>query len=462
MGSLATQETHIHFVGIGGCGMSGIADVLFSKGHTITGSDVKENKTIQYLRNKGIQVYIGHAEHHIKGANLVVRSSAIDETNPELVAARQQRIPIFARAEMLAKIMDKQKGIAISGTHGKTTTTSLVTAIFLQAKKDPTYLIGGTLHQSGVNAKFGLGEFCIAEADESDASFLFLNPEIAIITNIDADHLWFYHDDFNRLKQTFIDFLHRLPDEGLAVLCHDDETNVSILPSIQRPYVTYGFHKNADVQVLNYSQFNLQSRFQIKFTKTQKVIDIVLNLPGKHNALNATAAFIVAQHAGIQERAIKTAYTKFSGVGRRFQIRGDYQINGVSALVIDDYGHHPREIAATLDAARSAWPNRRIVLAFQPHRYTRTKDLFNEFVEVLAKPDQLILLDVYPAGEQPIKGIDGLSLSNAIHNKATNQVMFLNRQTSLQTVLPSVLKENDILILQGAGDIAAIAVALVP
>ncbi len=457
-----TQAKHIHFVGIGGCGMSGIADVLFSKGYQVSGSDVKENKSVVYLREKGMKVYIGHAEENINGADIVVLSSAIPETNPEVVAAKKLKVPMLARAQMLAKVMDEQRGIAIAGTHGKTTTTSLTTTVLIEAGLDPTFLIGGTLHQSGSNARLGEGAYCVAEADESDASFLFLNPCISIVTNIDVDHLWSYGSDFENLKKTFVEFLHRLPTDGLAVICYDDPVNRSILSEIQRPVVTYGFEPEADVQIVNFVQEKALSHFQLKFKATAELLDIQLNLPGKHNALNAAAATIVAKHLGINNASIKKALMGFSGVGRRFQIRGEYKINDIKALVIDDYGHHPREIAATLDAARAAWPERRIVLVFQPHRYTRTQNLFADFAEVLARPDQLILLDIYAAGEQPIEGASGFNLKQAITEKGQGNIVFLPRDKALKTVLLDVLKNEDILIMQGAGDIGAMASELVP
>lgn len=462
MKQMQIKAHHIHFVGIAGCGMSGIADVLFSKGYQVTGSDVKDNQTVAYLRSKGIQVFIGHAAENIQGADVIVLSSAIPETNSEIVAAKKLKIPMMPRAEMLADVMDDQCGIAVAGTHGKTTTTSLATTILMEAGLDPTFLIGGTLHQSGTNARLGEGAYCVAEADESDASFLFLNPSISIVTNIDMDHLWSYGSDFENLKKTFLEFLHRLPNDGLAVLCYDDEINRSILSEIKRPLVTYGFHPDADVQVLNYTQEKAQSHFQLRFSKTGNTLDILLNLPGTHNALNSAAATIVAKHIGIADQPIQKALKNFSGVGRRFQIRGDYQVNNVKALVVDDYGHHPREIAATLDAARAAWPNRRLVLVFQPHRYTRTQNLFDDFVEVLAKADQLILLDVYSAGEQPIEGATGLNLKQAIIEKGKANIVFLPRDTGLASVLQQVLQNDDVLIMQGAGDIGAMASELVP
>lgn len=458
---LQDKAKHIHFVGIGGCGMSGIADVLKSKGYKITGSDMKESKVAAYLRERGIEVNIGHAAENVEGADVVVLSSAIPETNPEVVAAKKQSIPQIARAEMLAEIMDAQKGIAIAGTHGKTTTTSLTTSILREGKFDPTFLIGGTLQESGSNAALGLGEYCVAEADESDASFLFLNPKISVLTNIDVDHLWSYGSDFQNLKQTFKDFISRLPDDGLAIVCIDDEINRDILPEIKKPILTYGFSEKADVQICNYEQHQAQSKFQLKFRNKNKILDIVLNLPGEHNALNATAAAIVAEEIGVNDIAIKTALMKFEGVGRRFQIRGEYKINNGKALLIDDYGHHPREVAATLTAARAAWPEKRIVLAFQPHRYSRTKNLFEDFADALAKPDELILLDVFSAGETPIEGADGPSLQQAIKDRGQKNITFVTRDEDITEILPTVIKDGDILILQGAGDVGAMAAGLI-
>jgi UDP-N-acetylmuramate--alanine ligase len=452
---------HIHFVGIGGCGMSGIADVLLSKGYKVTGSDVKENKVIVYLRERGAEVFIGHAAENIQGAELIVLSGAILETNPEVIAAKELNIPRMVRAEMLAEIMDQQKGIAIAGTHGKTTTTSLTTSILREGKFDPTFLIGGTLKESGSNAELGTGEYCVAEADESDASFLFLNPKISVLTNIDVDHLWLHDGNFQNLKQIFKDFIARLPEDGLAIVCIDDEINRDILPDITKPVLTYGFSKEADVQICHYEQHQTQSRFQLKFTKKNKVLDIVLNLPGEHNALNAAGAAIVAEEIGVNDIAIKAALMKFEGVGRRFQIRGEYKVNGATALLIDDYGHHPKEIAATLTAARAAWPEKRIVLAFQPHRYSRTNNLFEDFAQVLAKPDALILLDVFPAGEKPIAGADGLSLQQAIKEHGQKNVTFVSQNEDLAKILPNVIKDGDVLIMQGAGDIGTMAASLI-
>jgi len=453
---------HIHFIGIGGVGMCGIAEILLHQGYKISGSDMNENRAVKALAELGIRVAIGHHEKNIsKDIDLVVTSSAIASTNPEVQKANELHIPIIPRAKMLAQIMNKKKSIAVAGTHGKTTTTSLVASVLEQSGFEPTFVIGGLLHAAGTNAKIGNGDYVVAEADESDASFLYLNPDIAIVTNIDADHLWFYNDNFETLKETFIHFLEKIPDTGYALVCIDDDVVREIMPKIKCKVITYGFSDDADWRICDFKQDGINSHFHIideaKINKHQ----FTLHLPGQHNVENAAAAAIIALKAGAEEAAINTALQEFQGTGRRFQIHGEFDFDAGKALVIDDYGHHPREIAATYKALKAAWPDKRLVVAFQPQRYSRTKALFNEFSDVLATMDNLILLDIFPAGEKPLKGADGKSLLDAISKKSKNTPLFITRDTAIKTVLTDYLKDGDVLLMQGAGDVGAMAKALV-
>ncbi|WP_197737305.1 UDP-N-acetylmuramate--L-alanine ligase [Aquicella siphonis] len=452
---------HVHFVGIGGVGMAGIAEVLLRQGYTVSGSDLSENALTQWLRVMGAIIYRGHDAENIRNADVIVRSSAVDWRNPELEAARLAHIPIVPRAEMLGELMRFRYGIAISGTHGKTTTTSLVTSILAEAGLDPTFVIGGRLNSVGSNARLGRGHYLVAEADESDASFLYLKPMISIVTNIDQDHMGMYENDFERLKTTFIDFLHRLPFYGLSVLCVDDPVVREILPELSRPVVTYGMTEEADFKTLKYSQNGMRTQFVVQRPKGQSPLPVTLNLPGRHNVLNALAAIAVASELKVQDRAIIEALENFAGIGRRFQVYGDFILDkGGQITLVDDYGHHPREIDATLQAARESWPDRRLVMVYQPHRYTRTRDLFGDFCNVLSKPDKLMLLDVYPAGEEYIQGADGASLVREIKKRGQLDPIFVERHESLPSLFEKELKDGDVLLMQGAGNIGGLAARL--
>lgn len=452
---------HIHFVGVGGVGMMGIAEVLLSQGYRVSGSDLSDNASTKRLRMVGVEVYQGHDASHIQNADVVVRSSAVDFNNPELIAAREKHIPIVQRAEMLGELMRFRYGIAIAGTHGKTTTTSLVTSILTEEGVDPTFVIGGRLNSAGSNARLGAGRYLVAEADESDASFLYLKPMISVITNIDADHMATYHNNFDELRNAFIDFLHRLPFYGLAVLCVDDPVVREILSQVSRPIVTYGFTEDADFRASNITQSGTKTSFTVERPNGATSLEIVLNLPGQHNVLNALAAIAVATELKVSDQAIQRALEKFAGIGRRFQISRNLPLKkGGEITLVDDYGHHPREIAVTLQAARQSWPDKRIVMVFQPHRYTRTRDLFSDFCEVLSKPDALLLLDVYSAGEAFINGADGATLAKKIQEKSSFNPIFVDKHEKLADILQDTLRDGDILLMQGAGNIGALATHL--
>ncbi len=452
---------HVHFVGIGGVGMAGIAEVLLRQGYTVSGSDLTDSALTQWLRVMGAVIYRGHDASHIKNADVIVRSSAVDWSNPEFEAARKAHIPIVPRAEMLGELMRFRYGIAIGGTHGKTTTTSFTTSILAEAGLDPTFVIGGQLNSVGSNARLGRGHYLVAEADESDASFLYLKPVISIVTNIDADHMGTYENNFEYLKTTFIEFLHRLPFYGLAVLCIDDPVVREILPKISRPIVTYGITPEADFKTLHYEKCGMQTKFIAERPKGLPPLNITLNLPGRHNVLNALAAIAVASELKVQDQAIVDALCHFAGIGRRFQIYGDFALRtGGSVTLVDDYGHHPREIAATLQAARESWPDRRLVMVYQPHRYTRTRDLFGDFCQVLSLPDKLLLLDVYSAGEQYIQGADGITLANEIKKRGRIEPIFVERHDMLPQLFVNELQAGDVLLMQGAGNIGALAARL--
>lgn len=452
----------VHFVGIGGAGMAGIAEVLLRQGYTVSGSDLSENALVQWLRILGAIIYTGHAASHVQGADVIVRSSAVDWHNPELEAARSLRIPIVPRAEMLGELMRFRYGIAVSGTHGKTTTTSLVTSILAEAGLDPTFVIGGRLNSVGSHARLGQGHYLVAEADESDASFLYLKPMISVVTNIDQDHMATYGNDFIKLQDTFVEFLHRLPFYGLAVLCVDDPIVREILPRLSRPILTYGMDVTADFTASDYKQSGMTVQFIAKRPHNQAPLTVSLNLPGRHNVLNALAAIAIASELKVPDQAIITALKNFAGIGRRFQVYGDLLLpGGGKAVLVDDYGHHPREIAATLQAARESWPDRRLVMVYQPHRYTRTRDLFQDFCDILRKPDLLLLLDVYAAGEAPIPGADSRTLAQAIQKTAGEKAaIFVEQHQNLPDVLRQVLQEGDVLLMQGAGNIGALAAGL--
>jgi UDP-N-acetylmuramate--alanine ligase len=451
---------HIHFVGIGGVGMAGIAEVLLSQGYRVSGSDLAESVLTKRLRTIGAEIYLGHDASHIEHANVVVRSSAVDLKNPELIAAKQGRIPIVARAEMLGELMRFRYGIAIAGTHGKTTTTSLVTSILAEEGVDPTFVIGGRLNSAGGNARLGTGRYLVAEADESDASFLYLKPMISVVTNIDADHMSTYQNDFDTLKQAFVEFIHRVPFYGLVVLCIDDPIVREILPLLSRPIYTYGLTEEADFYASDIVYTGTFSQFTVNRPEGLHPLKVKLNLPGRHNVLNALAAIATATELKVSDRAIQAALENFAGIGRRFQIYGSFTLKkGGQVTLIDDYGHHPREIAVTMQAVREGWPGRRLVMVYQPHRYTRTRDLFADFCTVLAKPDQLLLLDVYSAGEARIEGADGKSLMQSITQSGV-QPIFVEQHAQLANTLQDTLEDGDILMLQGAGNIGALAAHL--
>jgi UDP-N-acetylmuramate--alanine ligase len=443
---------HIHFVGIGGSGMAGIAEILLREGYTVSGSDLSKNAATALLKKLNATIYQGHDESYLKNADVVVKSAAISEHNPEIKAAHQHRIPVISRAEMLAELMRFRYGIAIAGTHGKTTTTSLLASIFSEGQLDPTFVIGGRLNSVGSNAQLGRGKYLIAEADESDASFLHLLPMISVITNIDADHLETYNGEFNLLLKTFLHFIHRLPFYGLAVVCIDDPVIRSIITDIARPLLTYGFSEEADVRAVKCESDGLQQRFTVIAAKTHQQFDVTIAMPGQHNILNALACIGVALELGIDIPVIQKAFAKFEGVERRFNVYDACTLHSKKFTVVDDYGHHPKELAVTFDAAKQAWPGRRIVWVFQPHRYTRTRDLFHDFCDVLVKADELILLDVYPAGEELIPGADGAALFEAIKTRKQNAV-FAGDFTQAAAMLHHAIKDHDIVLMQGAGNI---------
>lgn len=446
----------IHFVGIGGAGMSGIAEVLLNEGYQITGSDLASNPVTERLASKGAIIYIGHQATNIELASVVVVSTAIDELNPELKAARERRIPIVRRAEMLAELMRFRHGIAVAGTHGKTTTTALVTQIYSEAGLDPTFVNGGLVKSAGTNARLGSSRILIAEADESDASFLHLQPMVSIVTNIEADHMDTYGGDFETLKQTFIDFLHNLPFYGQAILCIDDPVVCEIIPRISRQVITYGFADDADVRIENYHQQGQQGQFTV-VRQGRANLDITLNIPGRHNALNASAAIAVATEDDISDEAILKAMASTQGTGRRFDHLGEFDTGNGVAMLVDDYGHHPTEVGVTIKAARSGWQEKRLVMIFQPHRYSRTRDLYDDFANVLEQVDVLIMLDVYAAGEKPIAGADGRSLCRTIRSRGKIDPIFVPDSTILPSILANVLQDGDLVLTQGAGDIGKVA-----
>lgn len=450
---------HIHFIGIGGAGMGGIAEVLLNEGYVISGSDRGESNMTQRLKNLGATIFKGHAAEHVQTVDVVVVSTAIAQDNPEVVAAHEARIPVVPRALMLAELMRFRYGIAIAGTHGKTTTTSLVTSLLAEGGLDPTFVIGGLLNSAGSNARLGSGKYLVAEADESDASFLHLQPMISVVTNIDADHMSTYNGDFEQLKKTFKDFLLHLPFYGLAVLCLDDPVIKELIPDVGRPVMTYGFNEEADVRAINFKQMGTKNYFTV-LRRDKAPLDVTLNLPGQHNVLNALATIAVATEVGVDDAAILRALENFSGVGRRFQICGEFETTNGKVLMVDDYGHHPTEVAVTLKAIRAAWPERRLVMAFQPHRYSRTRDLFEDFAQVLSEVDVLLLLEVYSAGEAPIAGADSRSLCRNIRQRGKVDPIFIETKEDLPQTLQTMLQDGDVLLTQGAGDIGGISAYL--
>ncbi|MBL7480529.1 UDP-N-acetylmuramate--L-alanine ligase [Legionella bononiensis] len=448
----------IHFVGIGGVGMCGIAEVLHNQGYRITGSDIGESSTVQRLKSLGIQVHIGHRVENIQGADVVVRSSAVDMNNPEIIAARELMIPVIPRAAMLAELMRFRHGIAIAGTHGKTTTTSLVSSLLAEGGLDPSFVIGGKLNSCGSNAQLGKSAYFVVEADESDASFLFLKPMMAVVTNIDADHMDTYEDDFDKLRTTFLEFLHHLPFYGLAVVCIEDEEIQKILPAIQRPTLTYGFKEDAHYRAVNWTQNEMLSQFTVIRPAPYSQLSIEFQYPGRHNVLNALAAIAIATELGVDDDSIIRGLKKFQGVGRRFQMLGERQFEHGSAIVVDDYGHHPQEILSTIDAFRRVWPDKRLVHVFQPHRYTRTQSLYNQFIDVLSLSDELFLFDIYAAGEKAIPGISSEGLAKGIRDKDRRVTMVTEQ--SLKEKLDASIKDGDVILMQGAGNIGQMAVNL--
>lgn len=446
----------IHFVGIGGAGMGGIAEVLANEGYQITGSDLAPNPVTDRLVKLGAKINFEHTAENVRNASVVVVSTAIDLTNPEIVAAHENRIPVIKRAEMLAELMRFRHGIAIAGTHGKTSTTALVTGIYHEAGLDPTFVNGGLVKSTGTNAGLGTSRYLIAEADESDASFLLLQPMVAVITNIEADHMDTYGGDFAKLEKTFVDFLHNLPFYGLAVMCADDAVIEKLIPDVGRQVVTYGFAENADVRIIDYVQKGHKSHFTI-CRKDRDDLRVSLNSPGQHNALNATAAVAVATEDGIDDRAIVTALANFAGTGRRFEQLGEFDSGAGNVMLVDDYGHHPTEVDVTITAARAGWPEKRLVSVFQPHRYTRTRDLYEDFANVLSKVDLLFLLEVYPAGEEPIPGADSRSLCRSIRQRGNIEPIFVSSPDEIPAILAEHLQDGDLVLTQGAGNVGALA-----
>lgn len=451
----------IHFVGIGGVGMGGIAEVLHNLGYQITGSDCCTNAMTLRLAANGVVVAIGHDPGAVEGADVVVVSSAIGQHNPEVLRARERRLPVVRRAEMLAELMRFRQGIAIAGTHGKTTTTSLVASLLAEGGLDPTFVIGGRLNSLGGNARLGTGPYLVAEADESDASFLYLKPTVAVVTNIDTDHLGSYGGDFQRLRDAFLEFLHHLPFYGLAVLCADDSVVAELLPAVSRPVLTYGLEGQGDVYARDLHYEGMRTRFRVARGDDPAWLDVVLNLPGRHNVLNALAAITVASELGVAEEAIERGLRGFQGIARRFQLLGEVRVGATRVRLIDDYGHHPREIDATLQAIRSGWPGSRIVVIFQPHRFTRTRDLLEDFARALSAADALVLLEVYAAGEAPIVGADSRALCRAIRSRGATVPVLVEDRVDLEPILSSLLEDGDVLLTLGAGDIGSVASALV-
>jgi UDP-N-acetylmuramate--alanine ligase len=453
---------HVHFVGIGGAGMSGIAEVLLTLRYKVSGSDLTENASTRRLRQLGATVRIGHDEAHVAGADAVVISTAVKDDNPEVAAARARRIPLVPRALMLAELMRLKQGIAVAGTHGKTTTTSLVASVLAEGGLDPTFVIGGRLEAAGANARLGAGEFIVVEADESDASFLYLQPTMAVVTNIDADHMETYDQSLDRLRQAFVDFLQRLPFYGVAVLCADDPNVRLIMPQLTKPVTTYGIAADAQLRALDVTTSGTQMRFRAVRSAEEGTagaeIAVTLNLPGVHNVRNALAAIAIGLELGVPEAKIARALAEFKGVGRRFQQYGKVRLaGGGSFTLVDDYGHHPAEMAATLAAARGAFPRRRVLLAFQPHRYTRTRDCFEDFVAVLSTADALVLAEVYPAGEAPIVAADGRALARAVRVQGKVEPVFVEKVADVPAAILAAARDGDVVLVMGAGSIGNVS-----
>jgi len=451
---------HIHFVGIGGAGMGGIAEVLVNLGYQVQGSDLKPNAVTRRLEGLGAKIKFGHSAQNVTNADVIVVSTAVATDNPEVVQAHAQRIPIVKRAEMLGELMRFRYSIAVAGTHGKTTTTSMVSSLLAEGGLDPTFVIGGRLKSAGTNARLGTGKYLVAEADESDASFMHLQPMIAIVTNVDADHLATHGGDFEKLKQSFVDFLHNLPFYGLAVICADDAHAAGLLPSINRPTVTYGIDSPADVRATNIERHGMQSKFDV-LRSGRAPLTVRVNLPGTHNVLNALAAIAVASELDVPDAAIQTALAGFQGIDRRLQQYGDVQTPNGRITIVDDYGHHPTEIAATLEAIRQGWAGRRIVLAFEPHRYTRTHDLLDDFARVLSTVDVLIVTEVYAAGETPIAGADGKAICRAVRSHGRVEPVFVDKVENLRDALAPIVQDGDVVVTMGAGSIGGAPAELV-
>ena len=450
----------IHFVGIGGSGMCGIAEVLLNQGYEISGSDISANASVRRLTNAGAIVFIGHSESNIDGADVVVKSSAVTVENPEIASARDRGIPVVRRAEMLAELMRYRHGIAIAGTHGKTTTTSLVTAILAEAGRDPTFVVGGRVNSVGTNAKLGGSRYLVAEADESDASFLHLQPMVSVVTNIEADHMETYGFDFEVMKKTYIEFLHNLPFYGLAVMCIDDEVIRGLLVDVARPLLTYGFSDDAAYRISDLRAEKRQCHFVIDRPDGLSSLNISLDIPGRHNALNAAAAIAVASDEGIPDQAIIDGLSKFGGVGRRFEVIGDYPVEGGNAMLVDDYGHHPTEVKATIQAVRDGWPEKRLVMVFQPHRYTRTRDLYEDFVQVLSEVDVLLVLDVYTAGEEAIPGAGSKNICGSIRQRGGIDPIYVESIEEVPQLLGELVRGDDLVMTQGAGSVSKLVAML--
>ncbi len=449
------QVKQIHFVGIGGVGMAGIAEVCLNLGYTVSGSDIRQNPTVVRLEALGALIQLGHEAQHVKQSDVVVVSTAIAEGNPEVDWAKKARVPVIPRAEMLAELMRMQFGIAIAGTHGKTTTTSLAAAILTQGGMDPTFVIGGQLNQVGANARLGASRYLLAEADESDASFLHLSPMMSVVTNIDEDHMETYQGDYQNLENTFVEFIHRLPFYGLAIVCVDDENVRAMLPRLTRKFTTYGFSETADIRAINVQADGLSMRFQVLVGREQS-FDVLLNTPGRHNVLNALAAIAIALEIEVSVEAIQQALREFGGVGRRFEVYPKRRVGGKQVTLVDDYGHHPTELVATIETAKAAFPEQRLVLVFQPHRYTRTRDLFDEFVQALLTPDLVVLTDVYAAGEAHLPNFDSKALLQALRLRG-GQGFFAENTNYLNEITQDVLQDGDVLLVMGAGDIGQLA-----
>ncbi len=447
----------IHFIGIGGAGMCGIAEVLFNQGYEVSGSDQADSAAVKRLREMGVRVETGHRAEHLGGVDVVVTSTAIQPDNPELMAAHAGRIPVVGRAEMLAELMRFRHGVAVAGTHGKTTTTSLIATILGYAGMDPTFVVGGLVKQAATNARLGLSRYLVAEADESDASFLHLQPMTSVVTNIDADHMDTYGGDFSRLQRTFVEFLHNLPFYGLAVLCADDDKVRQIMPDVKRSILTYGFAEDADFRIEELVQKGTQSLMRVSRPEGLPTIEALLSIPGRHNAQNAAAAIAVATDEGADDASIVRGLETFEGVGRRFERLGEFDLGEGKALLVDDYGHHPREVSATIQAVRSAYPNHRLFMVFQPHRYTRTRDLYEDFVQVLSAVDQLVVTEVYPAGEEPIPGADARALCRTIRQRGLVDPIFVERIEDIADIVSDLVRPDDLVLTQGAGNVNQIA-----